>query len=629
MRNIALMAHVDAGKTTLTERLLFCAGVTRALGSVDAGTARTDDLAVERQRGISVRSAFISFDVGGTTINLIDTPGHADFYSQVERAFLAVDAIVVLVSAVDGVQSGTETIVTEALAQGLPLMFFLNKCDRDTARPAEVLEQLRGLVGGAFAYPEAAHETAALFDDGLMEDYLEGRTSDPAKITSILREQIKAGQATPVLCGSAATGQGVDALLAAVCYLLPAAPVDDAPSAGVIFSVAHDKTLGRGAFVRMYEGSLHTRDAVNIGPATHKAAIIKQQTNGKWANVESLASGQIGLVYGLADCRTGQVIGAPARLPPRAARGLVRQPLLTAQITPAIPAELPALKAAMEEMAAEDPTLGLAWEPISGKLNIDVMGAIHVETLAAVIRERFGLAVAIDPPEVIYKETPAQPGEGFDAYTMPKPCWAVLRFALAPAPRGSGIAYTCSAAANRLSYRYRGQVEQSIAPSLRQGLYGWEVTDLSIDLVDGQDHHIHTHPLDFTIATPLALMDGLVHCGTTLLEPILQVRLTFDQKHAGRVTSDIIRMRGEPRQATYRGPNMTLEALLPLATSLDYPAAFASLTSGTGIMTQKLHTYRECPLELGKIRDRRGVDPRDRAKYILAARHAMSGTVFE
>ena len=262
-------------------------------------------------------------------------------------------------------------------------------------------------------------------------------------------------------------------------------------------------------------------------------------------------------------------------------------------------------------------------------MHVNVMGAVQMETLPAMIEERFGIRPVMDEPEIIYKETLARPAVGYDAYTMPKPCWAILKFQLTPTEPGSGVSYRCTAAPNRLPYRYRDQVAQSIAPALKQGRYGWEVTDIDIDLIDGEDHHIHTHPLDFTIATVLALTDGLRNGGTVLLEPILDVKLSFDKKHLGRITGDILQMRGQPGIPSFRDDQVTLTARVPLASSLGYPILFASVTSGFGIMTQRLHGYQECPLELGKTRTRRGVDPLDRSKYILAARGAMSGTVFE
>jgi len=632
--NIAFMAHVDAGKTTLTEHILYKSGVTRALGSVDEGTAKTDDLAVERARGISVRSVLTSFRIGDITVNLIDTPGHADFFSQVERSFLAVDAVVVLVSAVDGVQAGTETILAEAAESHTPVIFFINKCDRDIARKEEVAAQLKELRNGAFDYVSGRYEAAALYDNDLLEAFLDGKPEDAAAVHRTIRERIKACELSPILFGSAYTGEGISQLFDAIADIAPPAACTDSTlenelPAGVVFSVIHDKAFGRGAYVRLFSGMLQARNVVSIGGADYKITVMKQQINGRWTDVQTLRAGEIGLVYGLTYCKTGDMFGDAALLPSRVTRGLTRKALLTAQIYPKDTSDNTALRAALEMMTAEDPALEFAWEPAVSKMHINVMGVVQIETLPVLIEERFGLSVIIDEPEIIYKETLSAPAVGFDAYTMPKPCWAVLRFELTPAPRGNGITYHCTAAPNRISYRYREQVALSIAPSLKQGLYGWEVTDIDIELADGEDHPIHTHPLDFTIATPLALMDGLRRGGTTLLEPIVAVKFTCDSKHIGRIMSDIIAMRGQVGATTHHIKDVTLEALVPLATSLNYPVTFASITSGLGIMTQKLHGYKECPLELGKTRARRGVDPRNREKYILAARGAMGGTVFD
>ena len=633
--NIAFVAHVDAGKTTLTEHILYKSGALRTLGSVDEGTAKTDDLAVERMRGISVRSALASFQIGETTVNLIDTPGHADFFSQVERTFLAVDAVIVLVSAVDGVQAGTETILAAADESGMPVIFFINKCDRDIARTAEVAAQIKGIRNGAFEYAAERYETAAMYDDSLMELFLDNKPEDTAAVDRTIQNKMKTCEIAPILAGSAYTGEGIEELLGALSSIVPQADesasevMASESSAGVIFSVIHDKAFGRGAYIRLFAGVLQVRSIVTINGAEYKTTIMKRQTNGRWEDVKELHAGEIGLVYGLTHCKTGDIFGDASLMPTRAQMGIAKKALLTARIFPEDVADNTALRAALEMMTAEDPALEFVWEQAASSMHINVMGVVQIETLAAIIEERFGLKVTIADPEIIYKETLSAPAVGFDAYTMPKPCWAVLRFELTPAPRGNGITYSCTAAANRISYRYREQVALSIAPSLRQGLYGWEVTDIDINLSDGEDHPIHTHPLDFTIATPLALMNGLSRGGTTLLEPILAVRFTCDSKHVGRIMSDIIAMRGQLGDTAHHGDDVTLDALVPLATSLDYPITFASITSGLGIMTQKLHGYKECPLELGKTRTRRGVNPLDRSKYILAARGAMGGTVFD
>ncbi|MDR1687911.1 MAG: TetM/TetW/TetO/TetS family tetracycline resistance ribosomal protection protein [Clostridiales bacterium] len=633
IRNIALMAHVDAGKTTLTERILFQSGVKRTLGSVNEGTTETDSLDVERARGISVISSLVSFEFGGVTVNLTDTPGHTDFFSQTERAFLALDACIVLVSASDGIQPGTETVIEYARENDVPILFFINKCDQNPSGRSEVLAQLKEALGGSvFDYAADKYETAALFDDDIAENFLSGAAEDTNAVNKIIAEKFKTREIYPVLCGSAQTGEGVSALMDAIADIMPPpdeSAVNPAALSGVIFSVVHDKTFGRGALTRLYSGKLSVRDTLNFGGQTCKITIIKRQVNGKLTDAKELSAGGIALVFGLTNCRTGDCIGDKTLLPKRAAAELTKKALLTAQITPDNEADKAALKNALEMLSAEDPALEVEWDAVLGKMRVNLMGTIQKETLPAIIEQRFGLKVTIGETEIIYKETLVKPAAGFDAYTMPKPSWAILTFQLTPLPAGSGITYKCSAGPARLAYRYREQVAQSIAPSLKQGLWGWEVTDMAIELTDGEDHPIHTHPLDFTIATPLALFDGLRNGGTKLLEPVLSVKFTFEKTHLGRIISDIIKKRGQTGEQTYHGDNIILNAEIPLAEFLDYPQTFASVTSGHGVINQKLLGYRDCPPHLGKKMPRRGVDPNDRAKYILAARHALGGTVFE
>ncbi len=619
--NIALMAHVDAGKTTLTERLLYDSGAIRTLGSVNDGTATTDNLAVERARGISVRAAFTSFTFDDMTVNMIDTPGHADFYSQVEQSFKAIDAAVILVSAVDGIQPGTEILISEAIASGMPIVFFINKCDRDTADVEKVVSQIKAICGKAYFYKDEAEETAAMHDDVLAQDFLEGGSVKKADVNAELRKHLI--DCPPILSGSAYTGEGVEQLLDVIKELVSVEESSsNSPPSGVVFAVEHNKGFGRGAYIRMFEGELAVRDSIEIGGMAYRISMIKRQENRRWIDAKELRQGDIGLVYGINNAKTGDTFGG--NLPQRV-KSPHKEALLSAQVKAENEADETELKAALEIMTAEDPTLALEFDSINRSMHIGVMGAVQMETLPALIEERFGIKAVLAEPEVIYKETLAKPTIGFDAYTMPKPCWAVLKFEMKPSQRGGGVTYRCTAPPNRLPYRYREQVELSIEPSLKQGPLGWEVTDIDINLIDGEDHHVHTHPLDFTIATPLAIADGLRNGGTVLLEPILSLRMTFDSAYLGRVMSDVIKMRGEAESQIFDGGNVTIHALIPLATSLDYPISFASLTSGTGTMLQKLHGYRECPLELGKKRQRIGVDPADRSKYILAARNAISG----
>ncbi len=242
---------------------------------------------------------------------------------------------------------------------------------------------------------------------------------------------------------------------------------------------------------------------------------------------------------------------------------------------------------------------------------------------------RFGLSVSFGDPAVIYRETIRDRATGFVAYTMPKPCWAVLEFDLEPAPRGSGVVFSSVVPGKDILPRYQHQVEQALPQALSQGRLGWQVTDLKITLTGGNHHLVHTHPLDFIVATPMAIQDGLRRGGSVLLEPILELRLILPGDCLGRVMSDIRQMRGETLETEADEDWVSLRALVPAASSMDYPTLFASLTGGRGSMSTTLHGYRECPLELGTVASRRGVDPLDTSKYILAARSALEGNIFD
>lgn len=286
---------------------------------------------------------------------------------------------------------------------------------------------------------------------------------------------------------------------------------------------------------------------------------------------------------------------------------------------------MPALRRAMDELCAADPLMRVHWSAATRQLTCDVMGAIQLEILGALLRERFGLDVAFGPPKVVYKETVAAPGEGIAVYTMPKPCWAILKFRVEPLPLGSGVQYACIASPARLPYRYRRQVEQTIPRALRQGMLGWEVTDVKLTLVDGEDHPIHTHPLDFVLATPWAVMEALQDAGSQLLEPMLRCRITAPQALGGRVMNEVLLMRGEYEAPQTDGEMTTVTARLPVAETLDLPRKLAAMTGGRAVVTSRFDGYRPCPLEKGATCPRRSVSPLDRAKYILAMRNALEG----
>ena len=593
MRNIGIFAHVDAGKTTLSEQLLLKAGAIRSAGSVDSGTAHTDTLDVERRRGISVRSSCVRLTWKGEAINLIDTPGHADFSAEIERALWALDGAVIVVCGVEGVQPQTELLFEALRAQGLPVLFFVNKMDREGADAARVCGQLRRRLSRRAALcddREGMIEALCDADDALMERWLEDGDLPGDAIRSSLGRLAQGGEVFPVLTGSALRGRGIEALLDGILAFLPPPDVSEGALCGVAFAAASDRLLGRGLWVRLYGGRLSNREAVTlpgrIDPLTGEPAAVQNkitQIRGvDGGDAGSLSAGEIGVVYGLGAMRVGQALGDEALLPRKVRPGTLRAPLTTMRVEAEDPAQMKALAAACGTLADEDPLLRTRFERDTGELRMDAMGAIQLEILQEALKSRFGLAARFTNPTVIYRETIAHEAEGFVEYTWPKPCWAIMKFILRPAPRGSGVAFHSEVPAREILPRYQHQVEQALPLALAQGRLGWPVTDVDITLAGGSHHQFHTHPLDFIVATPWGIQDALRAGGSVLLEPVLEMRLRVPPECTGRIMGDVNAMRGEVLRVETADDFASLMALVPVSGSLDYPTRLAQATAGRG-----------------------------------------------
>ncbi|MEK5023811.1 translation factor GTPase family protein [Paenibacillus sp. FSL M7-1046] len=649
--NVGIFAHVDAGKTTTTEHILYESGRIRALGSVDSGTAMTDSMEVERQRGISVRAALASFAWKGVQVNLVDTPGHVDFLSEVERSLRVMDCAVLILSAVEGVQAQSEMIWNALRKLGIPTLIFVNKMDRVGADPGAVLAQARTYLSGDIipvqqpagkeqeytgasdlwqAGADAAARTELLEalaerDERLLELYMSGGASDLAVWKKHLQAEAASGRMFPLVYGVAAKGLGITELLDAMIDYFPRAGGDaEQPVSGIVYNIQRDKSMGRMAFVRLYDGTIRNRDTVkNYSQNVEgKVTQIRKVEGGRTEDVGALEAGDIAVVYGLSGVRIGDVLGRPDAIPQEAKLAV---PLLTVRVFWGAEFDDHKVIGALQELADEDPLLDAQWLQEERELHIKVMGPIQLEVLDSVMESRYGLKVTFGQPSVIYKETPSRAGEGFIAYTMPKPCWAILRFLIEPGPPGSGLVYESLVRSSDLLPQYQNETARRVPEALQQGLYGWEVTDLKVTLVEGNHHVWHTHPLDFAVATPMGIMDGLNRIGTTLLEPILQVRIVVPEENGGRVMNDLVQMRGTFEPPVLQGERMIIEGRLPLATSLDYPVTLSSYTKGRSTFTSFFAGYEECPPDVTAERIRRGVNPLDQSKYILSVRKALQG----
>lgn len=663
-RNVGIFAHVDAGKTTTTEHLLYASGRIRALGSVDRGTAQTDWLDVERARGISVRAAATALHWKDVSVNLVDTPGHVDFLSEVERAMRVMDGAILIVSAAEGVQAQTEVVWHALRKLNIPTIIYVNKMDRIGADAGNALADIRRYLssqaipvqlaigegdsfqGAADLWADAGSDPAdstdrhraartelieslAQTEEALLERYAaQGMPQDAEELAAWRQAagRLARGCALfPVLFGSSSQGIGITALLDGIVEYLPA-PGGDAGHdrlSGVVFKIERDKAMGRMAYVRLYQGTIRNRDTVRNATQglEEKVTQIRKIDGRKSEDVGVLEAGDIAAICGMQQARIGDVIGYPDAVPPSAHLAV---PLLTVQANWAGEQDYPRVVAALQELADEDPLLDLQWLQEERELHLKVMGPIQLEVLSQLLVDRFGLQVAFGQPSVIYKETLRGEGEGYVAYTMPKPCWAILRFRMEPLPRGSGLQYDAQVRAEDLLPQYQNEVARRVPDALKQGMYGWEVVDLRITLIEGEHHVWHTHPLDFAVATPMGIMDGLNRIGTKLLEPMLQFRLTVPEEFGGKVMNDLVLMRAVFEAPSMQGDRMTIQGRVPVATSLDYAVKLGSMTKGRATLSTFFDGYEECPPDVKAERPRRGVNPLDTAKYILSVRKALS-----
>ncbi|MCP4290682.1 MAG: TetM/TetW/TetO/TetS family tetracycline resistance ribosomal protection protein [bacterium] len=656
-RNIGILAHVDAGKTTTTEQMLYLAGAITKPGSVDKGTSVTDSLSVERERGISIRMSTASLQWKNIQINLIDTPGHVDFCAEVERSLLALDCAVLVISAVEGVQAHTTTIFNALQELRIPTLFFINKIDRLGADVQAVVQEIkRELTNSIVLLQQAVNEgetgasiqslwassaagipieaespqvnaiaeVIAENDDALLEKFLDGEFLEFEALDRALSRGTAQCKHYPILLGVAKTGLGIEELLDSIVNHLPGPEADpQKPLSGVVFRIDHDPKLGKVAAVRVFSGEISVRDSIlnTTQGCQEKVAQLKKFHVGKYEDIRVLNAGDVGSVCGFSKACVGDVLGEQNTI---SSDFSFSTPLLTVKVSPENEADFAILAAALTELSVEDPALDFEYFPQQRELHLKISGWIQIEILTAVLANRFDLAASFSSPTIIYRETPSSAGFGFERYWMPKPCWAIIKLLIEPLPTGSGVQYESKIGVNDVALKYQNEVERTISKALKQGPRGWEVTDLKITLVEGEEHPVHSRPGDFIIATPMAVMNGLVETGTTFLEPVLDFRITASVDLLGSITSDLSRLR-----ATFEGPDIegerfVLEGKIPAATSLDYPVQLASRSGGKAKISTRLSGYESCDDELGVNTEYRGISPLDRAKYILKARGAIT-----
>ncbi|MED4752495.1 translation factor GTPase family protein [Brevibacillus choshinensis] len=630
---IGLFAHVDAGKTTFAEQLLYHTNSIRSRGRVDHQDAFLDSHDIERTRGITVFADQAVMHYKGDVYYLIDTPGHVDFSSEMERAIGVMDYAIVIVSAVEGVQGHTETVWQLLRKHRIPTFFFINKTDRIGADANRTEEEIRrqltgdvcsikdnfanGIVG------EGLREMMAERDESLLEAFLKDR-EDPTFWLGALQGMIREGRLFPCANGSALQDEGVVEFLNQL-HLLTTASYDETdPFGGRIYKIRHAANGQRLTFVKALSGTLKLRELLSYESGglqyEEKITQILLFNGSKSHSVEQVAAGDLFAVAGLSEAEAGHGVGLYADK-----FAYETEPTLQSKVQFDGSLHVQQVLGAFRILNAEDPSLNVVWEESLLEIHIRVMGLIQLEVLEQVVKERFGFVVSFGQPEILYKETIQSAVTGYGHFE-PLRHYAEVHLLLEPGERGSGIQFTSVCHPDDLSFSYQNLVGSHLYEREHHGLLtGMPVTDMKITLLRGRAHNEHTHGGDFREATFRALRQGLEKADNLLLEPYYDFKIKVGMDEMGRVLSDIQRASGsfEPPQTS--DTHAVITGRVPVSTFMNYSAEFASFTHGRGSIRCVFGGY-DCCHNAEEVIERKGyhkdADPHYTSSSIFCAKGA-------
>jgi ribosomal protection tetracycline resistance protein len=656
--NLGIVAHVDAGKTTLTERLLYAAGVVDEPGSVDAGTTQTDSLALEQQRGITIKSAVVSFAIDDVTVNLIDTPGHPDFIAEVERSLSVLDGAVLVISAVEGVQPQTRILMRALQRLRIPTIVFVNKLDRTGADDERVLREIsarltpaivplgsvRGLGARAADFVPWGADDAVLAstlgaalaenDDELLAALVDDDSSVPySRLRAGLVDQTGRALVQPVFFGSALTGAGVDALMAGIAELLPAAAGDpDGPVSGTVFKIERGAAGEKVAYVRMISGTVRTRDRLSFGPELEgKVTAIHVFDGGPAEQQAAVSAGEIGKLWGLNDVQIGDRIG---RAGTDATAHEFAPPTLEAVVVSRNPDDGGALRVALDQLAEQDPLIDVRQDDSPREISVSLYGEVQKEVIQATLADDFGLDVDFRETTIICVERPVRTGDAVEILqAVTHPFSATVGLRVDPGPIGSGVRFRLDVDPRLVPLyiyktveRFSDAMTQYVRRTLREGLFGWQVTDCVVTMTecgyyigDGPGKPTGSTPrataADFRKLTPLVLMEALVRARTVVCEPVLRLSLELPTETVGAALSALARLGAGAPAPTLNGELATIETVLSAARVRDLQRQLPALTGGEGVLESDFDGYRRVSGAL-PTRPRSAVSPLDREAYL-------------
>lgn len=624
---LGIFAHANAGKTTITEQLLVHTNVKKDTGRVDYGNTTTDNMKVEQERGISVKSSLVTIPLGDKLIQLIDTPGHVDFSAEVERAISVLDGAILVVSGVEGVEPQTQVIWNILRQRNVPTLIFINKMDRMGADYDKTLQELQQKLDSRILpkirvlkndknlqYEDVSSikivEQVAEIDEGVLEKYVHNEQINSEWLNEKVENLAKQGKLFYVYGGSALLNEGMIKLIEGIDKYLPVSKSkknDD--FSGYIYTVKRD-TGTRELYVKVLSGDLKNRAEIEVGNSGVQR--IRSMTKIQGFNrvkAEELSAGEIGIVTGI-DAKCGDIIGneeidfKPASF---------INPLFQTTVNATNSEDTIKLAAALEILNDEDPDLQTSLNKQTGEINIKLMGPLQAEIINNLLKERFGLSTTFSDPIIVHKETPIEMGYGEANYTRV----SGVAFEVSPLPRGSGVKYQSKFSTDYLFAKYQKQVERLVKSCIKQGLYGWEVTDAEISLVGGKCDHVGSDPSHYNIAVPIALMRAFKDAGMKILEPNMYYEITTPNTNFKPILSAVSNL-GVLYDSIRRENNyVKINGIAPLRELTELPTTITKLSGGHGSVIEKPYGYVERTDQKVVEREYFGNDPRNEEAFLL------------
>lgn len=608
--NIGILAHVDAGKTTLTESLLYTSGAITELGSVDKGTTRTDTMALERQRGITIQAAVTSFDWKNYKINIVDTPGHMDFLAEVYRSLSVLDGAILVISAKDGVQAQTRVLFHALRKMKIPTIIFVNKIDQGGINLQSVYQNIREKLSDEIIVmqdvlftPEVSltdiadiekWESVVGENDELLEKYIAG---EPLEIQDLQREKCRRIQNSslfPVYHGSAKNNIGTEKLIEVITETFTSgADNNQSELCGSVFKIEYTDQKKRLVYLRLYSGTLRLRDTILLAQKQKlKITEMRIPSNGEIVQADIACCGEIAILSN-DTLKLNDILGNTELLP-RKAWEENPTPLLRTTVEPQKPEQRELLLNALTEIADTDPLLHYYVDTITHEIILSFLGKVQLEVICSLLIERYHVNINVKEPTVIYLERPLKAANHtIHIEVPPNPFWASIGLSVTPLPMGSGVQYESKVSIGYLNQSFQNAVAEGVRHGLEQGLYGWEVTDCKICFEYGLYYSPVSTPADFRFLAPVVLEQALKKCGTQLLEPYLSFTLYAPQEYLSRAYNDAPKYCAEIESTQLKNDEVIFKGKIPARYIGEYRNDLNFYTNGRSVCLTELKGYQE------------------------------------